>query len=139
MRRARVRVVVRCGGLGLAAALIAVGLMACGDDGIAGTESDGATTSATATTGASTATTGTATAGTFGESESESDGGELDILEKLEAIDGMRVIERFDSDADGRFFELYYRLPVDHDAPAPGAGDFDGAHLGITRPNGRGQ
>ena len=95
--------------------------MACGDDGIAGTESDGATTSATATTGASTATTGTATAGTFG----ESDGGELDILEKLEAIDGMRVIERFDSDADGRFFELYYRLPVDHDAPAPGAGDFE--------------
>jgi hypothetical protein len=99
-----------------------LGLAACGDDGIAGTESDGATISATATTGA--ATTGAATGGTS--TGTESDSGELDILDKLEAIDGMRVIERFDSDADGRFFELFYRLPVDHDAPDdPAAGDFE--------------
>ncbi|MEZ4380925.1 MAG: hypothetical protein R3A79_06230 [Nannocystaceae bacterium] len=98
--------------------VLALGLGACGDDGVAGSESEGATSSAT--TGATTdSATTDATSGTAGESEA----GELDILDKLAAIDGMRVVERFETNADGRFFELYYRLPIDHDDP--GVGDFE--------------
>ncbi|MCX4243483.1 alpha/beta hydrolase family protein [Paraliomyxa miuraensis] len=55
--------------------------------------------------------------------DDETGPGDLDILEQLEAVPGMRVVEGESPDPDARFFELYYRVPNDHHDP--GAGDFE--------------
>ena len=91
------------GGLCLALCLA----LGCGDDGLASTSGDSETT-------------GSDTEGSVGSTETSGEtSGETtddaDILELLQAIPGVEVVERFDSDADGRFFEMTYEVANDHD------------------------
>ncbi len=101
--------------LGIAAFLLLGGC--AGEDGL-GVESETASSSG-----------GQGTETTLGESESEGRGQrdrqtsvEADIYGLLVASPGREVVERDDTDAEGRFFELRYQVPIDHDDP--GAGTF---------------
>jgi len=111
---------------GLGFGLAGLVLASCGADDSASEASAGSTGEGSTTTTATMTTsvaieTESSTATTLDTASGET--GEADILDLLEAIPGIVVEERFDSSFDGRFFEMTYRLPNDHEDP--GAGEFD--------------
>lgn len=114
--------------------LLAALLPACGADPVDPPASDtGADSSSTASTSSSSSstttgdiptsttddsstepTTSTGTTATTGDS---STGAEADILELLQAVDGLTVSEQPSKIEGYRFFHLLFQQPVDHDAP----------------------
>ncbi len=110
----------RGGGLCLALCLA----IACGDDlasssGDSETTGNGTDSESAASSESSVGSTGTETT-TGGESSGQT-ADDADILELLMAIPGVEVVERFDSDTDGRFFEITYEVATDHDDPGGGS------------------
>lgn len=99
--------------------------LGCGDDSLASGSGDSETTgSGTQATGEdSVGSTGvsTTTGGETSSSVGDETTDDADILELLQAIPGVEVVERFDSDAEGRFFEMTYEVANDHDDPDAGS------------------
>jgi len=87
-----------------ALAIAALLLSGCTGDDAVGVETDGASETGSNSGGESTG------------------GSETDIYDLLVAIPGMSVVERDATNAESRFFELIYQVPIDHEDP--GAGDF---------------